>query len=569
MLAAASIAAPAIAQEAAGDWAGFLQPAPATHLKLLLHIERGDAGKLSGTIDVPAQAIRGLPLAAITVSDGKLRFSVPGAGATYQGQWDAAAKSWQGQWSQAGSNWPLSFRVPPPLPTLPADWQLPSDTEIAKLIAERNSPRTGQGLVIGVLDSGKTRFVAGGTAAGAKVDRDILFEIGSISKVFTSLILADMVNKGEVSLDDPAAKFLPAGHRMPERGGRQITLRDLATHLSGLPRMADDMDAADGIDNPFEGYDEARLLAFLDRFELARDPGSQWEYSNLGAGLLGYLLGRAAHKDYETLLTERITGPLGMKDTAVALTPAQAPRLAAPFDAYMRPAKPWDIGLLAGAGGIRSTATDMLIFARAVLDPKSPIAPAMKTALSVRIPGQSAEVEQALGWAILHPGPDREVLLHDGGTGGYRSFLAIESAKGRAVVALANSAAEPSNADLALHILLGRASSGTPPIPPPPPPRSKHTEIVLPAAELGKFAGRYDLGSGVVMEIRRIDDGLYALREGIPGAPRLRIFAEGPRAFFWKAVDAQISFTTDDSGTVTGAEFRQGAISMKGSRIKP
>jgi CubicO group peptidase (beta-lactamase class C family) len=395
-----------------------------------------------------------------------------------------------------------------------------------------------------------------------------LFEIGSITKLFTALILADMVNKGEVSLDDPAAKYLPAGHRMPERNGRAIMLRDLATHRSGLPRLPDDMRPIDDPGGPFFDYDEEKLLAFLDRYQLTRDPGATWEYSNLGVGLLGYLLARAAHMDYESLLRQRISGPLGMTDTFITLPPAEAKRLAAPFDPYMRPTKPWDVGVLTAAGGIRSTAADMLIFAKAALDPKSPIAPAMKTALSVRVPS-AATNDQALGWAIIHPAPGRELLAHDGGTGGFRSVLALDSAKGRSVIALANSAAEPSTADLAFHILVGRPVSPTPPIPPAPPPSTRHVEITLPPAALDKFVGRYDLGSTVIISITRDGDWLYALREGVPGAPRLRIFPEAPTTFFWKALDAQIRFTTDGEGVVIGAELKQGALSLSGNRINP
>ncbi len=149
-------------------------------------------------------------LAEVKVEAGSLTFTVPVVMGTYKGQWDADAKLWKGEWSQAGQRWPLSSAVPPPPKPLDANWQLPSDADIAKLIADRNAPRPGQGIVVGVLDPAGPRFVAGGTGVGARVDRNTLFEIGSISKVFTALILADMVNKGEVSLDDPAEKYLPA-----------------------------------------------------------------------------------------------------------------------------------------------------------------------------------------------------------------------------------------------------------------------------------------------------------------------------------------------------------------------
>lgn len=563
------VRAQSAAPEAVGDWIGMIEAAPGTQLPLLVHINRGDADTLNGTMDSPAQGAHGLPLAEIRAEAGSLTFTVPSAGGRYHGQWDDQSKSWKGEWSQAGMRWALSFAAPTPPKPLPAGWQFPSDDEIGALIAARNAPRAGQGIVIGMLGPDGRRIVAGGTGAGAMVDGSTLFEIGSITKVFTALVLADMVNKGEVSLDDPAAKFLPPGHRMPERNGRQISLRDLATHRSGLPRMADDMGSVDDPDGPFAHYTEARLLAFLDRYQLTRDIGSQWEYSNLGVGLLGYLLGRAAGTDYETLLHERIAGPLGMKDTMIALPASHAARLAPPFDGYMRPTPPWNIWVLTGAGGIRSSAADMLAFAGALLDPGSPIAPAMKTALAVRAPGLSPNVEQALGWIVMHPEPGRDLLLHDGGTGGFRSLLALEPAKGRAVVALINSAAEPAAVDLGLHILLGAPVGPTPPVPPAPPAPKKRTEISLPAAQLDRVVGRYDFGSGFVIAVTRVGDTLLVQREDVAGASPLPIFPEAPLAFFWKAVDAQIGFATDAEGAVTGAELTQGGQSFTGKRLKP
>lgn len=333
--------------------------------------------------------------------------------------------------------------------------------------------------------------------------------------------------------------------------------------------MADDMERADGVDSPFADYGEAKLLAFLDRVQLTRDIGSKWEYSNLGVGLLGYLLGRAAHSDYETLLRQRVTGPLGMNDTMVTLPPRQAARLAAPFDAYMRAGKPWDLGIFAGAGGIRSTAADMLVFAKAVLDPRSPIAAAMKTALSVRVPGPAPVIEQALGWVVMHPAPDRELLLHDGQTGSFQSILALEPARGRAVVALTNSQVQPAPGDLALHVLIGTPVAATPPVPPPPPAPAKHTEIALPASALDRFVGRYDFGPGFTIAVTRVGETLRVLREGIPGAQEAAIYPEAPLAFFWKVVDAQIRFTTDASGAVTGAELSQAGQTFTGKRVDP
>lgn len=565
---AISVAAPAAAQEAAGDWSGTLRVNQSVSLPLIVRINRDDAGALSGTMDSPAQGANGIPLAEVAANSGSLAFKVPAVQGSYQGRWEETSKSWKGEWSQGGMSWPLVLGPPSPPAPLPADWQLPQNAEIAALIAARIAPREGEGIVAGVLGPQGSRVVAGGPAKDAALTGETLFEIGSISKVFTALILADMARKGEVALDDPAEEYLPAGHHMPARGGRRITLLDLATHTSGLPRLPDNMPFADP-DDPYADYTEQRMLDFLDRYQLPRDIGAKWEYSNFGVGLLGYLLSRAAGKDYETLLRERITGPLRMSDTSVSLSPGQRARFAQGHDAYMQPAKPWRLAVLAGAGGIRSTANDMLKFSAAALDPKSPIGPAMKLALAQRRATGNPRFDQALGWEVVHPEPGREVVVHDGGTGGFRSSLALEPAKRRAAVVLANSAAEPSTSDLALHLLLGSPAAPTPPVPPAPPARTAHSEISLPASELDRVTGRYEFSPGVVFSVTRAGNELHARREGAVTGPELPIFAEAPLKFFWKAVDAQVEFTTDASGQVTGAVFTQSGQSLSGKRVQP
>jgi CubicO group peptidase (beta-lactamase class C family) len=550
----------AAAQDAAGDWNGMLGEGPGA-LRVVVHVARDAEGALGGTLDSPDQNARGIPLAEVTAGDGQFSFTVPAVGGKYKATWDEGSGQWKGTWEQNLGPTPLdlSAGLPSGAP-LPVDWQAPADPAIRQLIADRIAPRAGEGIAVGVLEPQGTRIVSSGP-----VEASTLFEIGSISKVFTALILADMAAKGEISLDDPAEKYLPAGAHMPERGGRKITLRDLSMHRSGLPRLPDNMPYGDP-DDPYADYTEAQMLEFLGRYALPRDIGAQWEYSNFGVGLLGYLLGRAAHEDYETLLRERITGPLGMADTAVSLSPQQTARLATPHDQFGRPAKPWNLPTLMGAGGIRSTAPDMLKFAAAVLDPSSPLGPAMKLALSELGDTGSSRVRQALGWQVVTPEPGREVLMHDGGTGGFRSSLVLEPAEQRAVVVLANSGAEPSTNDLAVHILLGTPVAPTPPLPPAPVTRA---EVTLPAAELERVVGLYDFAAGVVFNVIRDGDVLRAQREGAVTGPVLQIFPEAPLKFFWKAVDAQVRFIADESGKVTGAEFSQGGQTLTGKRIEP
>lgn len=562
---AVTLSVPAAAQEAGGDWAGVLEVSESVRLPLVVHIKRDDAGVLTGTLDSPSQGAIGLPLAEIVAAEGRLAFKVPVVGGEYAGTWDAGSKSWKGEWGQGRGRLPLELKTPPPPPPLPANWTPPANDRIEALIAERIAPRAGQGLVVGVLEPGGRRVIAGGPAGGEPFGGDTLFEIGSISKVFTALILADMANKGEVALDDLAEKYLPAGATMPSRGGRKITLADLSTHTSGLPRLPGNMPLGDP-DDPYADYTEALLLEFLAGHELTRDIGERAEYSNLGVGLLGYLLGRAAGSDYETLLRERITGPLGMADTAITLSADQEARFALALDMYMRPAKPWRLPALAGAGAIRSTASDMLEFAAAALDPDSPIGPAMRTAMSVRRATGNSRIEQALGWLVVHPEPGREVLQHGGGTGGFRTNLALEPSSGRAVVAMANSAAEPATIDLATHLLAGSPVAPTPPVPPALPPPVARTEVTLPAAELERVVGRYELLPNLTLTLERQGEGLVAQLTGQPAFP---IFPEAPLEYFWRVVDAQLRFTADESGRVTGVVLTQNGQQLAGKRLEP
>ncbi|HEX3107684.1 MAG TPA: serine hydrolase, partial [Thermoanaerobaculia bacterium] len=182
------------------------------------------------------------------------------------------------------------------------------DKDIRAILADRiDVQRQGVGIVVGVIDPSGRRTVAYTSTKTAEkpVDANTVFEIGSVTKVFTSLLLADAVQRGEVALTDPVSKYLPPGVKVPERNGKKITLVDLATHTSGLPRMPTNFHPKDP-GNPYADYTVAQLYEFLSSYELTRDPGSQYEYSNLGGGLLGHVLALRAGTDYETLVRKRI-----------------------------------------------------------------------------------------------------------------------------------------------------------------------------------------------------------------------------------------------------------------------
>lgn len=313
--------------------------------------------------------------------------------------------------------------------------------EILAKIKPRVDAKKSTGIVAATIDrKGNISMAAYGDAGpGAlPLDGDSVFEIGSITKVFTATILADMADRGEVKLDDPAEKFLPKSARLPQRNGRKITLLDLSTQSSGLPRLPGNFHPSD-YSNPYKDFTVEQLYEFLYTYELPRDPGSQYEYSNLGVGLLGHVLSLRAGKSYEALVTERVLQPLGMEHTAITLTPWMQKHLVKGHDDDGNVVGLWDLPTLAGAGALRSTMNDMLRFARANLDPSAGhLQKVMQTTHAARIQTPRPELSVGLNWHIRKTG-DQEIVWHNGGTGGYRTWIGFDEKKGLAAVVLTNS----------------------------------------------------------------------------------------------------------------------------------
>ena len=316
--------------------------------------------------------------------------------------------------------------------------------QIRGLLAEFvDDERQGVGVVAG-LTTGAGRTVVGFGRFSAddstQPDGDTVFEIASVTKVFTSTLLADVVVRGELGLDTPVQSLLGAAARMPTRGATEIALGHLATHNSGLPRLPGNFDPADE-SNPYADYDAERLYAFLSSHELRRDVGEAVEYSNVGYGLLGHALALREGTDYETLATERILGPLQMEDTAVDLSAPLRARLAPGHDERLRPAANWDFTALAGAGALRSTVNDMLTFVEANMGLReSALRPAMELAHAPQLTDPALGMDLGLGWIIAAEG-DRRFVWHNGATGGYASFIGFDPEAGEGVVILSNSAA--------------------------------------------------------------------------------------------------------------------------------
>lgn len=433
-----------------------------------------------------------------------------------------------------------------------------SDEEIQRILIERiDAQHQSVGIVVGVITPQGRHTVAYGHLSQGDLrplNGDTVFEIGSATKVFTSLLLADMAQHGQVALDDPVAKYLPKTVKMPERNGRSITLVDLATHTSGLPRLPSNMTPKDP-GNPYADYTVDQLYQFLSSYQLKRDIGSQYEYSNLGGGLLGHVLAQRAGTDYESLVISRICDPLDMKSTNITLTPEKKARLAVGHNAAMEPVENWDLPTLAGAGALRSTANDLLNFLAANLGyRKSPLAPAMAAMLKTRRPTGRPDLEVALGWHIL-AGNGNEIVWHNGGTGGYRSFMGYDPAARIGVVALSNAETAAGVDDIGRHLLDASLPLAKPP--------GQHKEVKVDPKLFDGYVGTYQMTPAFALAITREGNHLFMQATG---QPKFEIFPEGDRDYFLKVVDAQITFVTDGQGQATELILHQGGRDQHAKR---
>jgi serine-type D-Ala-D-Ala carboxypeptidase/endopeptidase len=319
---------------------------------------------------------------------------------------------------------------------------LPSETVVKTILQERiDKQKQSVGIVVGLINSQKSKIISYGQlskTSSKKVNGDTIFEIGSISKVFTTLLLANMLERKQVNLKDPISKFLPKLVKAPTRNGKEITLFDLATHTSGLPRLPDNIEFKD-IENPYAGYTIEQLYSFLSNYQLPRDIGAKYEYSNLGMGLLGHILTLIAGMDYEKLVVTSISKPLKMNSTQIKIPEEMRPRFATGHNQKLEAVKYWDIPTLTGAGALRSTVNDLLKFIAANLGlKKSSLSPAMQLTQQVLYKTDVPNLSMGLGWHISNIN-NKQIIWHNGGTGGFHSFIGFDKNKHIGVVVLSNS----------------------------------------------------------------------------------------------------------------------------------
>jgi CubicO group peptidase (beta-lactamase class C family) len=303
------------------------------------------------------------------------------------------------------------------------------------------------GIVVGIVDEHGSSIVSCGkmdNGTDQEVNGDTLFEIGSITKTFTGLLLQDMIERGEMKLDDPVAKYLPKSVRMPTHNGKEITLLQLATHTSGLPDGPDNV-APKRADNRYADYTIEEMYDFLSGYKLTSDPGTKYEYSTVAMALLGQAIALKAGTNYESLVVDRICRPLKMESTRITLTPELESRFAQGHNYYGYAVSHTDFGALMGGAALRSTANDLLKYLSANLG----LTPSVLTPLmeKTHTPYFHAGLETdtgldtdiGLAWMLMHESGGANVIGHGGLTRGSITFTGFDMARRRGVMVLCNS----------------------------------------------------------------------------------------------------------------------------------
>jgi serine-type D-Ala-D-Ala carboxypeptidase/endopeptidase len=428
--------------------------------------------------------------------------------------------------------------------------QTPTSSEIEAILKQRIENKQGVGIVVGLITPKGRRIISYGRLSktdARKPDGNTVFEIGSVSKVFTAILLADSVQRKELKLTDAIAPSLPSLVKL----SKTITFLDLATHTSGLPRLPENLDSKDP-ENPYADYTISRLYEFLSSYQLPREVGAQYEYSNLGFGLLGHILSLKTNTDYETLVVNRIAKPLRMQSTSIELTQDMKSRFATGHNGISEPVKNWDFPTLAGAGALRSTTNDLLTFLSANLGlTSSKLYPTLQSAQILQRPANSPDVSMGLGWHIITRKDGTQLISHTGGTGGYRSFVGFDPKKRLGVVVLANSAHD--HDDIGMHLL-----------DPQSPLKKQRTAIAIDPKLYDAYVGRYELMPNFILTIAKEENRLFLQATN---QPKVELFPETTLDFFIKEVEAQVTFVKDAQGKVNQLILHQAGQHLPAKRI--
>jgi CubicO group peptidase (beta-lactamase class C family) len=432
--------------------------------------------------------------------------------------------------------------APPPPPPAPA----PHEAAVANVVQPMIDAEIASAMVIGLYDGGKTEVYGFGKGpGGAPPTATTLFEIGSVTKVYTSLLFADAIQRREVSLDQPVSELLPTGVSVPTRDGAVITLKHLALHSSGLPRIPSSL--RPNAPDPYAAFDEEALYKDLARTHLDFAPGEQIVYSNYGVGLLGFALGKKLGTGYPRALAERVLAPLGLEDTFITVPAAAAARRATGTNTDLQPVPPWTFDVLAPAGALVSDAHDQLALIAAELDAaaggKQPLRAAMRLTQEPQLENKGPN--EGLGWQIDAKGR----YWHNGETAGFHSYVGFDPKTRRGIVILSATALMPIDnlADVLYDVLAGKS----PPAAAYPTPE-----------QLAAFVGHYDF-QGLKIDINVKGKRMYV--EG-PGEGPIRMVPLSDKAFWIQPLQSIAVFEKQDD-KVADIVFQIGEHQLIAKRV--
>lgn len=424
--------------------------------------------------------------------------------------------------------------------------QAMTDAQLRGIVDQRlEGDRTGACMAVAVIEGEQVArsYSCADRKDHARIDASTAFEIGSVSKTMTSALLADLILAGKASLDDPLSAYLPEGTTVPQYEGKPILLRHVVTHTSGLPALPSRLQATD-MNDPYANLDEAALLASLGDVQLTRAPGAQFEYSNFASMLLSYAVARRAGQDMETLLDERLFTPLGMQGAYLRQAP-ESVRPAVGHAPNTQPVPAWTFqSNLGGVGGVRATLDDMVRYVQGQLGHvEAPITPALQLAQRP----VSEQPPMAMNWMLPKAGGNT-VHLHEGGTGGFSSFVAFDIQRDRGVVILSDTTWNSigSLGSLGLHLVDPSMPLGKP-----------RTATTPDAALLDGLAGEYQLANGMKMTLKRTGD---ALSVQVPGQPEFKLGHDSAGDFYPLQLDAVLTPQRKSDGSYAFTWKQMGGV---------
>jgi CubicO group peptidase (beta-lactamase class C family) len=336
-------------------------------------------------------------------------------------------------------------------PNVESDNPCVSEIDLAVDAAARKymAKPTRVGVSIGVVYDGKLHaFHYGETVAGNRSlpTSDSFFEIGSITKTFTGILLAQAVLDQKLKLDDDIRVYLDEKYPNLEFEGTAIQVRHLSTHTSGLPSITDNVDSSDDATDPWGGFSKEKLLDGLHRVALQSKPGTTNSYSNIGVGLLGIVLERVCGASFAELVEQYISKPAGMRETKIELSDSEVQRYVTGHTDKGKVTPHWNVRGAEAAGALRSTTNDMMRYLKWNIDEQDPAVRMSHETHWAGIPNNSG-----LGWFQLETGTGYLHLAHDGGTGGFRTSCNVYPKLGLGIIVMANNGDAPAG-DLANEI---------------------------------------------------------------------------------------------------------------------